>query len=369
MSRSLVIALALLLLPWRAGAQELGSLPPPAADAQVFEAMQAEMTRSLKRLKVDDFKAPYYLAYRLVDEASLRLVSAYGAAVRAEREEDRTLYVEARVGDETLDNTDLAYHGKSGSAAVEPQVLRHHLWSLTDEAYKAAVAGFLEKKAKKATELDRDKLDDLSREPAYTASTPNPAMDLDGKALRTVLQAASGQFKRHPWIHGSYAYLSIERARRYLLTSEGTRIASPYENAPVVLVLSAWTRAEDGMRVDNRRSWAAQTPKQLPPLEELLKAGEALAKELKAAREAPLQPPLSAPAIVDPEFAGVLFHEALGHKLEGQRQRDPQQSQVFKDLVGKIIIPGFLSLIDDPTMAEYAGAPLHGHYDFDAEGV
>ena len=74
-------------------------------------------------------------------------------------------------------------------------------------------------------------------------------------------------------------------------------------------------------------------------------------------------------AWLDPEFTGVLFHEALGHKLEGQRQRDPQQSQVFRDLIGKKIIPDILSLLDDPTMTSFAGEPLHGHYEFDDEGV
>lgn len=344
-------------------------LPAPSPDAEVFQAMQAEMNRSLKRLTVESFGPPYFVAYRLIENSVVRLVSSYGATVRSDREENRTLYVETRVGDESLDNTDLTYHGKSGSAAADPRVLRQHLWSLTDEAYKAAVAGFLEKKARKATELDRDKLEDLSREPVYTATVVNPPMDSDDRALRSAVQSASGQFKRFPWVHGSYVYLELEQARRYLLTSEGTRIATPYEHAPVLLILTAWTRAEDGMRLDNRRSWAVSSPKDLPSPAVLLKEGEALAKELKAAREAPVQPPFSAPAILDPEVAGVFFHEALGHKLEGQRQRDPNESQVFKDQVGSRVLPEFLSVIDDPTLKEYDGQQLHGHYDYDDEGV
>ncbi len=362
------LALLSLLLALPASAFDL-TLPALPPDGEVFEAMQAEMNRSLKKLKVDAFGPPYFLAYRLVEGDIVRLVSAYGASLRAEREEERTLYVEARMGDETLDNTDLTYHGKSGSAAAEPKVLRHNLWNLTDEAYKAAVAGFLEKKAKKATELDRDKLDDLSREPAYTAARPGPPVDVDAKSLQQNLEKASAQFKRYPWIQGSYAYLEIEQGRRYLLTSEGTRIASPYEHAPVVLILNAWARAEDGMRVDNRRSWAVTSPKDLPALDVLIKEGDALALELKAAQAAPVQSPISAPAILDPEVAGVFFHEALGHKLEGQRQRDPNESQVFKDQVGQKVVPEFLSLIDDPTMKEYEGQKLHGHYEFDDEGV
>src|SRR5581483_11755051 len=100
----------------------------------------------------------------------------------------------------------------------------------------------------------------------------------------------------------------------------------------------------------------------LPSEEQVAAEAEAMARELEAERSAPVQPPTAAPAILDPEFTGVLFHEALGHKLEGQRQRDPQQSQVFKDLVGRKIIPDFLSVIDDPTMDRFEGEPVHGHY-------
>ncbi|MBI3564328.1 MAG: hypothetical protein HY079_03935, partial [Elusimicrobia bacterium] len=54
---------------------------------------------------------------------------------------------------------------------------------------------------------------------------------------------------------------------------------------------------------------------------------------------------------------------------EGQRQRDPHESQVFRDLVGKPILPAFLDVDDDPTLKSFKGAALHGSYDFDSEGT
>jgi predicted Zn-dependent protease len=102
---------------------------------------------------------------------------------------------------------------------------------------------------------------------------------------------------------------------------------------------------------------------------ELQRQARTLAEELTELRRAPVQDAAAAPAILDPEMTGVLFHEALGHKLEGQRQRDPRESQVFRDSVGKQIIPDFLSLYDDPTLKIFRGSPLHGSYDFDSEGA
>ena len=343
--------------------------PLPLPDDAVFGVMQAELTRSLKRLKLDDFGPPYLLVYRLVDQATLGLASSFGSSVSSDKEEERHVYVEARFGEPSFDNTDLRYHGWHAAASRSPEVLRQELWRLTDEAYKSAISSFLEKKARKATERDPDKLDDLSTEPAYVSSTPETSWETDEPALRATLDRASAEFRRHPFVYGCFAYAGVRHARRYLLTSEGTRIATPNENAPVLVLLSAWTRADDGMRLDNHRTWAVPSAREIPSAETLRREAAALSAELKTMREAPVQPPFAAPAILDPEFSGVLFHEALGHKLEGQRQRDPEQSQVFRDQVGSRILPVFISVLDDPTQKEFRGEALHGHYQYDSEGV
>lgn len=347
------------------------ALPARAAEFEsaVFAPMQEEMTRSLKRLKLDDFGPPYFLAYRLVDQKSYDVSATYGAVVTDGDDEDAALFVEVRYGDRKLDNTDLSYQGWHGSAALRGDVLRQNLWSLTDSAYKNSVAGYLEKKAKRATEFVPDVLDDFSIEAATQAYEPQAFPVFDRKRAQEVTEKVSAVFRSHPLVYDSRAVLRLRWGRRYLLTSEGARVATPYENVPSVLHLIATTRAEDGMRLDDMRSWQVRGLEDLPADAELEKSAEELAKEVEALRRAPVQAPLSAPAILDGELTGVLFHEALGHKLEGQRQRDPQQSQVFKEMVGKRVIPEFLTVVDDPTLDSALGRPLHGFYRYDSEGV
>jgi len=65
----------------------------------------------------------------------------------------------------------------------------------------------------------------------------------------------------------------------------------------------------------------------------------------------------------------VIFHEAIGHRLEGDRQEDEKEGRTFKGQVGKKIIPEFLSVFDDPTLARFGGQTLNGHYAHDDEGV
>lgn len=341
----------------------------PLPDAEVFSAMGSEMERALGGLKQDPFGPPYFLAYRLTDERRYQVSAGYGSVLDEEEGEDRSLFVEARYGDRSLDNTDLSYQGWNGSAGRSPEVLRQNLWSLTDAAYKHALSGFLEKKAKRATEYIPEPLEDFSVEPAAVHASSLTAPVLEREAARGLAERLSRRLRRYPHVYDSWVGLRLRWTRRYLMTSEGSRLAAPAENVPSVLRVAMVTRAADGMRLDNQRSWPFRRLADLPAEERLLEAVDALSRELMEAREAPVQAPLAAPALLDPEFTGVLFHEALGHKLEGQRQRDPQQSQVFKDQVGKRVIPEFLSLWDDPDLAEFQGEPLNGHYQFDAEGV
>ena len=99
------------------------------------------------------------------------------------------------------------------------------------------------------------------------------------------------------------------------------------------------------------------------------RAAADLGRDLQALAQAPLVDPYTGPAILAPEAAGVLFHEALGHRLEGERQKDNSDGQTFKGQIGQTILPAFLSVYDDPTLVTFGPVDLNGHYDFDDEGV
>ncbi|MEZ4546730.1 MAG: metallopeptidase TldD-related protein [Thermodesulfobacteriota bacterium] len=94
-----------------------------------------------------------------------------------------------------------------------------------------------------------------------------------------------------------------------------------------------------------------------------------MVEETLMMREAKALQPLTVPALLEPEAAGVVFHEALGHRLEGERQIDDDEGQTFKEKVGKKIIPEFLTVIDDPSMSSFQGTHLMGYYPFDDQGV
>jgi predicted Zn-dependent protease len=93
-----------------------------------------------------------------------------------------------------------------------------------------------------------------------------------------------------------------------------------------------------------------------------------LGKSLEALRKAPVTEPFDGPAILSGRAAAVFFHEVLGHRLEGQRQRGDEEGQTFTKEVGHDVLPTFLSVADDPTVTTFGKTWLSGSYAYDDEG-
>jgi len=152
-----------------------------------------------------------------------------------------------------------------------------------------------------------------------------------------------------------------------MVNSEGSEIATP--GASVRLVMEAQTRADDGMDLLRVETFQAPAASGLPGEAELNKKIDKMAVDLKALRSASVAEPYAGPAILSGRAAAVFFHEVLGHRLEGHRQRDEEEGQTFTKKVGQEVLPKFLSVTDDPTKKEIEGMKLAGTYEYDNEGV
>jgi predicted Zn-dependent protease len=115
-------------------------------------------------------------------------------------------------------------------------------------------------------------------------------------------------------------------------------------------------------------TFEAESAAHLPDQKTIAEKAIEMATNLEALRVAPVTEPFNGPAILSGRASAVFFHEVLGHRLEGQRQRGDEEGQTFTKLLGKPILPSFLSVADDPTLTAFQGTTLSGHYDFDDEG-
>jgi len=190
-------------------------------------------------------------------------------------------------------------------------------------------------------------------------------VDRDEWARR--VRVASGGMRRHPDILDSDVRFQVTREVRYLVNSEGSRLIT--DRTIWGVHIEAAARAPDGLVLAHGRSFYGASEGELPAADALIAEVEKVAGELEALRKAPALDPYTGPAILMEEATGVLFHEVIGHRLEGERLGDESEGQTFKGQLGQRVIPSFLDVSDDPTRRKLAGVSLNGFYEYDDEAV
>ena len=107
----------------------------------------------------------------------------------------------------------------------------------------------------------------------------------------------------------------------------------------------------------------------LPSDAEIEKAFRRVIDQVLALRKAPVAEPYVGPAILRNRASAVFFHEIFGHRIEGHRQKDVTEGQTFTKKVGELVLPSFISVRDNPSLARLGDTDLRGYYLYDDEGV
>jgi predicted Zn-dependent protease len=356
----------------------VGAAQQPVETPALLNAMTTELHRaftSLGHAATEDPKqlAPYFLSYSISDASYVGIRAQYGALVDSTSNHARVADVQVRLGDPKLDNT----HGTHRSSAVnslelplndDREAITRSLWMATNTGYGTALDNYLRVKTEAEVRArEEDSSPDFSQEIAQThVEKPAPPVALDKAAWETRVTELSKIFREYPDVYQNMVMLTAQNETDYFASSEGSQLATPHKAAR--LVVFAATRADDGMDLFRAQTFEAETAEGLPAQAEMEKAVRALGTSLEALRKAPVTEPFDGPAILSGRAAAVFFHEVLGHRLEGQRQRGDEEGQTFTKDIGKEILPSFLSVEDDPTRTRFGDTWLSGSYAYDDEG-
>ncbi len=362
-------AAAALALPGAARAQQ------PATPV-LLDAMTTELHRAFTSLgKQGDDKQlpPYFLSYAVSEATYVGIRAQFGALADSAQNHVRVADVQVRLGDPKLDNT----HGTHRASAVnsmempltdDREALERTLWLATNTGYGTALDNYLRVKTEAQVRArEEDSSPDFSQETPQTyIGKPAPPVVVDKAAWERRVTDLSKVFREFPDVYQNMVMLTVQNETDYFASSEGSKVVTPHLSAR--LVAFAVTRADDGMDLFRAQTFEAETVEGLPAQAELEAAMRELGKSLEALRKAPLTEPFDGPAILSGRAAAVFFHEVLGHRLEGQRQRGDEEGQTFTKDVGKDVLPAFLSVADDPTRTKFGDTWLSGSYEYDDEG-
>jgi TldD protein len=335
--------------------------------------MQGELQRAQSSLSKSD-PAPYYVSYEVYDQHTLVVTGTYGTIVNSSASNRRWADVTMRVGTPALDNT----HNENRESGItsgalpltdDRDAIARSLWDMTNKEYRRAAPAYAKVVSSTAVQaVEEDKSPDFSRETPQTelleASAP---IAMDQKNWEDKIRKYSAAFRKYPEVYTSSVTLQIQQSTSYFVSSEGGKVETPGLTAR--LVLEAETRAVDGMGLVRVETFQSTHAADLPSEQELTAKVEKMAADLKALRDAPLAEPYDGPALLSGRAAAVFFHEVLGHRLEGHRQRGETEGQTFTKKINQAVLPDFLSVYDDPTLGNLGGVPLAGTYAHDDEGV
>ena len=166
---------------------------------------------------------------------------------------------------------------------------------------------------------------------------------------------------------GRYISLTDKLVKKYLITSDGTKIQSeiPYVNLHYFLTITEKNKSSQRQwQYGNTAGWEAVKKWNIP---KILKDEALVMKNNLTKGKVPPKGVLD--VIVGPQISGIMVHESVGHPYEadrifGREAAQAGESFITGDMIGKRIGSEILTVIDDPTVES-----SFGFYLYDDEGV
>jgi TldD protein len=363
-----------LAAPWTTAL--LLTVSPIRAQADpMLEAMAAELDRAMAELGQLD-SPPYYISAELLELHGVEMSAEEGALQGYGPTLRRHLDVDLRIGSPQLDSSHTLRSGhgdrpqRNGRAVPlgdDPALLRRGLWREIDHRYALARERWAKVSSDQQVLVEEEPSPDLVPTEPTRFLGPPARFELDRPSWEEALRQASAAMADSLVIHDGAVRVTGQAETRWFSDTQGAALRHGSERYSVLVTVN--TVADDGASLALNRTWSAHSAAGLPDQAALVAEVDALEALIAKLREAPEQEPYTGPAILTDRAAAVFFHEILGHRMEGHRLKQVHDAQTLRSMVGEPIMPPFLSLYDDPTVAVYAETELNGHYPYDNQGV
>lgn len=341
--------------------------------------MGVEAQRAMSQIRSGEYPRPFYISFLARDEELWEIKASYGGLLGEKHERKRSCFCDVRVGsygddqvqdgglhDNSKDEDSYQYidlpFGQCESGAC------HGLWRQAEVRYREAVEAHATKKSWELTYLDRNrKLPSFQKLRGIEHTGWQKLPDVDVKHWRSFVSNMSKIVCDYPEVKESHVLFRALNQVRVFVNTEGSWIiqAQPYWR----LSCDLWLLSPQGDALPWTINHFVSDPHDLPDARRFRTEIRRTIQTLQRLSDAPRLRSYSGPVLLDPVPAGLLFHEALGHRLEGNRLLSAGEGQTFRDHVGEKILPEYLTIEDDPTLTKYQGRSLVGYYQYDDEGV
>lgn len=347
-------------------------------DQQVpIQLMEQELKRNFKVLKKEN-PPIYYLSYIYQETEQNQLTATYGGISAEYNLTTGNIEVQARAGSSKMDNTrslrgerddwSTLYSAVSTPYDLDKKGFLASLWRLTNSAALKAQENFARVKNNvRNMAVNKDQSDDFVFPPVSLFCHEEPLQEIDLQKVKELLLPISQMPKGKKNILDSSFSFSTRQGHRYFVDSRGTKIKTPFSF--IRLTYSLYGRGADGMEISRFGDYNLRSMADLPTAQKLAADVQKSMEELESLALAPEGMPDSAPVILKGRAAAVFAHEVMGHRLEGDDQKNASSGQTLTGKVGQQVISPLISITAEPTLKEFNQEPLRGYYEYDDEGV
>ncbi len=362
---------------------------PLAEDSGLMRAMRDELGRTMAELRLRDLERPYFVSYTVREVTASRAEASLGSAVSRGQSASRLLWVELRVGEPAMDNTNfVSRQGFGGASAYgrmpvslpldnDYRALRRRIWLATDGVYKQALEHLARKRAALQNETRPDEVPDFSpAEPFRHEDSPREPMP-QGSQLEAVVRRVSAAFRGRAHVYVS-AVAAEERSEVVsYVNSEGSAFRKLKPQASVRVL--AGTQAADGTPIEDTFSVFARTADRLGSADMLAERARGLSERLARLSDAPEIERYSGPVLFEGQAAAQLVRRVFVPRLVASKVPVTDDSRIarslsnaanpFVDKLGSRVLPRFMEAVDDSAADVHGGVPLLGGQAVDDEGV
>jgi TldD protein len=331
-------------------------------------------------MSVPGFPKPYFCSFLLKDIDWFNTWASSGSTCRSQRDRARHVYCDLRVGSYDYDQVtegglrEFDEELESSSHCSVPiddkdyDGLRLTLWKLLESKFREALADFNQKEASRISTLDPNNgLRSFTRTKRANFRHFSRMDPVDFEAWGKFCKRASLWISQLPRLSGSWVEFDASQETRIFVSTEGTVTV---QNTQVFCLSANIHRlTKEGSRLEQEVVLNCGSLSELPDMKTFKKLVLQKYEQLQRVTRARKIHAFSGPVLLYPGPAGLLFHEAVGHRLEGSRLLSVGEGQTFKDQEGKQIFSMPITVRDNPLMKEYNGSKCIGSYTYDDEGT
>lgn len=360
------------------------ALPAPAfsekndnVDNTIFEAMKAELKRTVDSLHVEGAPAPFWAGYVTNRYRSFSITGELGGISDATITPWRTNIMTHVLLGNYRHNSDLAIRpliiGGTSNDELSYNGLRRSFWQSSFMAYLSSVNLMAQKQnylSQNPLPAALEKIPDMqhSAPGTYILESKNRDSEIDMAKLQQYAKTLSAIFEDYKYLTGTSVKISGDQLDSYRSTSENVNIKQPHDM--ITVKVSARFMDEDRVRLADDMVLQYKHFSELPPLDTLVAKVRRFADDCMAMRDAPaLKDDYKGPVMYEGDAARQVFTENF--LIPDKFYAQPSMQENPKSLglkIGKKIIDERVTITNETARTDWNGTPLYGNYTVDADG-